>query len=93
MPTKVYDETIRVMKTALERAKLGNEERLDAIRRMDAETRRLERFVSGPSRPAYIAEERLRSPEYGGRSVFGWEAGSEPGKVVAASGASIQSLD
>jgi len=92
VPTKVYDQTVRVMKTALKRAKLGNEERLDAIRRMDAETRRLERFVSGPSLPAYIAEERLRSPEYGGRSVFGWEAGSEPGKVVAASRASIQSL-
>lgn len=79
VPTKVYDETIRVMKVALERAKLGNEERLDAIRRMDAETRRLERFVSGPNLPAYIAEERMRAPEYGGRSVFGWEtaAGGE----------------
>ena len=93
VPTKVYDETIRVMKTALERAKLGNEERLDAIRRLDAETRRLERLVSGPTLPAYVSEERRRSPDYGGRSVFGWEAGGEPGEVVAASGASIRSLD
>jgi hypothetical protein len=23
--------------------------------------------------PSYIAEERLRSHDYGGRSVFGWE--------------------
>lgn len=93
VPTTVYDETTRVMKTALERAKLGNEERLDAIRRMDAETRRLERFVSGPSLPAYIAEERLRSPGYGGRSVFGWEAGGEPGDIVSMPGASTRSLD
>ncbi|TCR62524.1 DUF763 domain-containing protein [Bosea sp. BK604] len=77
VPTKVYDETIRVMKSAVERAKLGNEERLEAIRRMDAETRRLERFASGPSLPAYIAEERRRSHEYGGRSVFGWEQAPE----------------
>jgi uncharacterized protein len=93
VPTKVYDETIRVMKAALERAKLGNEERLDAIRRLDAETRRLEPLVSGPTVPAYVSEERRRSPDYGGRSVFGWEAGGEPGEVVAASGASIRSLD
>jgi hypothetical protein len=93
VPTKVYDETVRVMKTALERAKLGNEERLDAIRRLDAETRRLEPLVSGPTLPAYVSEERRRSPDYGGRSVFGWEAGGEPGEVVAASGASIRSLD
>lgn len=93
VPTKVYDETIRVMKTALERAKLGNEERLDAIRRLDAETRRLEPLVSGPTLPAYVSEERRRSPDYRGRSVFGWEAGGEPGEVVAASGASIRSVD
>lgn len=93
VPTKAYDETIRVMKTALERAKLGNEERLEAIRRMDAETRRLERSASGPSLPAFVAEERLRSPEYGGRSVFGWERCGEPGGVTAVPRASIRSLD
>lgn len=73
VPTRVYDETIRVMKAAVDRAKLGNDERLEAIRRMDAETRRLERLASGPGLPAFVAEERRRSPEYGGRSVFGWE--------------------
>jgi hypothetical protein len=93
VPTKVYDQTVRVMKTALKRAKLGNEERLDAIRRLDAETRRLERLVSGPSLPAYVAEERRRSADYGGRSVFGWEAGGEPEGVMAAPNASIRSLD
>ena len=87
VPTKVYDETIRVMKAALARAKLGNDERLDAIRRMDAETRRLERFASGPSLSAYIAEERRRSPAYGGRSVFGWE--TSEGGVSASETSSI----
>jgi hypothetical protein len=74
VPTKVYDETIRVLKTAVESAKLGRKEALGAIQRLDDQARRLEGHVTGPSAPAYIAEERAMSPTYGGRSVFGWEA-------------------
>ncbi len=33
VPTKVYDQTIAVLKSAITQAKLGNDERLDAIRR------------------------------------------------------------
>ena len=62
------------MKAAVAKARLGEDERLGAIRRLDAEARRLERTASGPDLPAFIAEERRRSPEFGGRSVFGWEA-------------------
>src|SRR5579862_5292985 len=42
VPLKVYDRTISVLKTAVERAKLGNDERLGAIRRLDEQARRLE---------------------------------------------------
>ncbi|MEP7007960.1 MAG: DUF763 domain-containing protein, partial [Sphingomonas bacterium] len=73
VPIKVYDQTIAVMKAAVAGAKLGNEERLGAIRRLDAEARRLEAHATGPSFPALLAEERRRSHDYGGRSVFGWE--------------------
>ena len=45
---------------------------------------RLERFVGGPSLPAYVAEERRRSPDYGGRSVFGWETSAGAGRVTRA---------
>ncbi|HUA78109.1 MAG TPA: DUF763 domain-containing protein, partial [Acetobacteraceae bacterium] len=72
VPIKVYDRTICVLKTAIADARLGNDERLEAIRRLDAETRRLERYAIGPSLPAFIAGERARSHGYGGRSVFGW---------------------
>jgi hypothetical protein len=34
----------------------------------------MERTATGPSFGAFVAEERRRSPDYGGRSVFGWEA-------------------
>lgn len=73
VPTRVYDETITVLKAAVGKAKLGQDERLDAIRRLDGQTRTLERTATGPRLEAYIAEERRRSPDYGGRSVFGWE--------------------
>jgi uncharacterized protein len=76
VPTKVYDRTIAVLKEAVERAKLGRDDRLHAIRRLDAEARRLERTASGPAFHDFLHEERRRSPEYGGRSVFGWETAS-----------------
>jgi hypothetical protein len=73
VPLKVYDETIRVLKTALRKAKLGGEEELMALRRLDAQARDLEKTARGPSLEVFIAEERIRSPELDGRSVFGWE--------------------
>jgi len=73
VPTKVYDKTIGILKTAVGQAKLGNDEKLGAIRRLDEQARRLERYVSGPSFEAVMAEERARSNAYGGRSVFGHE--------------------
>ena len=44
-----------------------------ALKRLDEQARRLERHARGPSVEQYIAQERQRSHEYGGRSVFGWE--------------------
>lgn len=73
VPIKVYDRTIAVMKSALDKAALGQTEKLDAIRRLDAQARRLEGHVSGPSVEALIAEERHNSHAFGGRSVFGEE--------------------
>ena len=73
VPTKVYDETIRVLKYAVQKAKLGREEELAAIRRLDDQARRLERTAEGPSFGAFVASERAASASYGGRSVFGWE--------------------
>ncbi len=73
VPTLVYDETIRVLKSAVDKAKLGDDERLGAIRRLDAQARMLERKATGPSAEAHIDAEMRASPDYGGRSVFGWE--------------------
>ena len=73
VPLKVYDRTIGVLKTAVQRAKLGQSEELAAIKRLDDQARRLERHASGPSVGALFAHERANSHQYGGRSVFGVE--------------------
>lgn len=77
VPTAAFDRTIEVLKAAMAKAKLGREEQLGAIRRLDDEARRLERWVTGPDVDAHIAEERRRSPDYGGRTVFGWAGEKE----------------
>jgi len=73
VPLRVYDQTIGVLKSAVQKAKLGNEEELAALKRLDAQSRRLERAARGPSLEAFIAGERADSHLMGGRSVFGWE--------------------
>jgi uncharacterized protein len=71
VPLRVYDETLRVMRQAVDAARLGDGERLAAMQRLDAEARRLERTATGPAFDEFVAAERERSHEYGGRSVFG----------------------
>ena len=73
VPLKVLDETIKVWKSAVQKAKLGRDEELGALRRLDDQARTLERHATGPAVDELIAEERQRSHSYGGRSVFGWE--------------------
>jgi hypothetical protein len=73
VPLRVYDQTIGVLKAAIGAAKLGREEQLDALRRLDQQARRLEREAAGPSVDAVIAGERQASHGYGGYSVFGPE--------------------
>ena len=73
VPLHVYDETIRTLKTAVQSARLGREEELGALKRLDQQARQLEAWANAPSFEAVLAEERQASPVYGGRSVFGWE--------------------
>ena len=73
VPLKVYDRTIAALKTAVQKAKLGQTEELAALKRLDEQSRRLERTATGPSVEALFAEERYNSHSYGGHSVFGPE--------------------
>jgi hypothetical protein len=73
VPIRVYDETIRVLKSAVGKAKLGQDEELAALKRLDDQSRRLEKSARGPGVGDLIAAEFENSSDYGGRSVFGWE--------------------
>ena len=81
VPLRVYDETIRVLKSAVQKAKLGREEELGTLKRLDDQARQLEHHASGPGVQDLIAQEQQRSPLYGGRSVFGWERDQAPAKI------------
>ncbi len=71
VPLRVYDQTLHVMRAAVNQAKLGRDEKLAAIRRLDQEARRLERTASGPTWDEFESAERDRSFTYGGRTVAG----------------------
>jgi hypothetical protein len=71
VPLTVYDETIRVLKSAVRKAKLGRDEELGALKRLDEQARALERHAIGPSVEEFIVQERKNSHAYGGMTVFG----------------------
>ncbi|MGZ5874602.1 MAG: DUF763 domain-containing protein [Bradyrhizobium sp.] len=78
VPIKVYDETIRVLKSSVQKAKLGRDEEMQALKRLDDQARHLEQTATGPSFESFVALERTKSSSLGGRSVFGWEAELTP---------------
>jgi hypothetical protein len=79
VPLKVYDRTIHVLRQAVDRAMLGNDDRIAAIRGLDAEARRLDAAASAPTYEGFIENEHKESRAFGGRSVYG------PARTPAAS--------
>ena len=78
---EVHDQTIQVLKSAVQKARLGRAEELGALKRLDDQARQLERHATGPTVQELIAQEPQRSTSYGGRSVFGCEHGQTSGKI------------
>jgi hypothetical protein len=71
VPLKVYDESIRVLRHALDSARIGQTEKLDGMKRLDAFARGIERSRDPHADvDAAIAHERAISPALGGRTVF-----------------------
>ena len=72
VPTKIYDETIATLQTAIQRAKIGNSDKLLAIQKLSEIARNAEKdFIPNQNFDAVIAKERAESYKYGGRTVFG----------------------
>ncbi len=72
VPTRVYDETIDTLQQAIQKSKLGQRDKIQAIQSLSKVTARLaEDFVPDGSFDELIAHERANSWKYGGRTVFG----------------------
>lgn len=73
VPTKVYDEAIAILQTSIEKAKLGNTDKQQAIKNLTLVAQQMEKGFE-PDANAFekvIAKERAESYKYGGRTVFG----------------------
>ncbi len=72
VPTMVYDETIQTLKHAVEKAKLGNSDKNEAIKNLSKAARKLEEnFQPNNNFNQLIERERNDSWKYGGKTVFG----------------------
>jgi len=72
VPIKVYDETLGVLQTAIYKAKLGQTEKSEAIKRLSKIAENAEKdFVPNANFDKVIEQERNDSWRYGGRTVFG----------------------
>ena len=78
VPLKVYDQTLQVLRRAVDQAKLGRKEKLDALRRLGDQSRLLERAGEGLSFEEILHRERSSSSSYGGRTVYGPARESAP---------------
>jgi hypothetical protein len=71
VPLKVYDESLAVLRRALDSARLGRTEKLEGFARLDRFTRLVESCLAPEANVhAAIAHERALSSSYGGRSVL-----------------------
>lgn len=72
VPVNVYDETISTLQNAVNKAKLGNSDKQDAIKKLGEIARRAEKsFIPNANLDELIEKERNESWRYGGRTVFG----------------------
>jgi len=71
VPLKAYDESISVLRSSLDAAKIGDTEKLEGFRRLERFTRAVEaRYSPAADFEAAVAHEHTISPELDGRSVF-----------------------
>jgi hypothetical protein len=74
VPTKVYDETISTLQRAVEKAKIGQSDKLQAIKKLTELAQKAEEdFTPNNNFDQLIEKERNESWRYGGRTVMGVE--------------------
>lgn len=82
VPLKVYDETIATLQTAVHRAKLGNSEKQQAIRKLSEVAQQAEKnFQPNENFDQLVEKERNESWRWGGRTVSGKAKPPEGGQL------------
>lgn len=88
VPVNVYDETIGVLKDAVNKAKIGQSDKQEAIRKLSVLSQQVEKdFIPNARLEELIQEERDHSWQYGGRTVMG--KAQPPGKKKGGSQLSL----
>lgn len=72
VPTKTYDQTIDILRTAVDTAKLGATDKQEAIKNLTLAAQAIEKnFMPNANFYKVIEQERRDAYKYGGRTVFG----------------------
>ncbi|XZF15083.1 DUF763 domain-containing protein [Chitinophagaceae bacterium MMS25-I14] len=72
VPTKVYDESIKILEDSIRRAKMGETDKAAALKSLTVAAQRLEKdFIPNNNFDELIQKERDDSWKYGGRTVMG----------------------
>ncbi len=71
VPLRVYDQTINALKTALDSARMGRTEKIQAFKRLENKVKALENDATSPSFEQIVEDEWEKSPSYGGMTVLG----------------------
>ena len=73
VPVKVYDETIATLKSSVEKAKMGENDKSEAIKKLHKLAERAEAdFIPNGSFEDLLKKENEDSWKYGGRSIHGF---------------------
>ena len=86
VPVNIYDETISVLSKAVQRAKIGESDKLHAIRQLSAISWQAEKDFTAHSNPEanfneLLEKERNESWKYGGKTIFGDAKPPEGGQL------------
>lgn len=74
VPVNVYDETISIMREAVNKAKIGQHDKQEAIRKLSVLSQQVEKdFVPNERFDEVVERERKDSWRHGGRTIFGKE--------------------
>lgn len=72
VPVNTFDETINTLQTAIQKAKIGNSDKIQAIRKLSEISWEAEKgFSPNENFDVLVQKERDESYKHGGRTVFG----------------------